>query len=145
MLVSLPPATTPYTVEPWRYAEASDAEGLEKKDIWHRKKVMGDIRNHTAASFPPAQQDQWAALDAFHTQYATSDVVPCVPFSMIGPAQRWNVPRGTPINWHAAFAGLTLRYDRYAELLFATHACTHARMHADARTHARMHAYTHSI
>ena len=113
VLKSLPAPGTPYSVEPWKYAETSDAEGLTKRDAWHRKKVMGDIREHTAPSFPAAQQDQWAALDAFHTQYPTSDVVPNVPFSMPGETNSWHVPRGTPMDWHAAFCKLTLRHNRY--------------------------------
>ena len=117
---SLPSVSEPFTVEPWRFAEESDAEGLsegfrktlKKGAIWHRKKVMGDIREHTATDFPPAQQDQWAALDTFHDSYPTSDSVPEVPFSTLGNTQDWPFEHGTPIDWHAAFADLTLRFDR---------------------------------
>lgn len=120
ILQSLPGLSEPFPVEPWRFAEKSDAEGLaerfrkklKKGAIWHRKKVMQDIREHTATSFPPTQQDQWAAIDAFHDQYRTSDSVPVVPFSTPGATQSWHFEHGTPIDWRAAFAHLTLRFDR---------------------------------
>ena len=113
---SLPSLSEPFLLEPWRFAETSDAEGLSKAlkkgDIWHRKKVMRDIRQHTATEFPPEQQDQWAALDAFHDSYPTSDSVPLVPFSTSGGTKSWQFERGTPIDWRVAFANLTLRFAR---------------------------------
>lgn len=113
ILQSLPGLSpTELSTEPWMFAEQTDAEGLSKRDAWHRKKVMNDIRKFTARSFPCEQQDQWAALDGFHDAYTTSDSVPALPFSVRGEQQNWEFSHGTPFDWRGAFAKLTLRHDR---------------------------------
>lgn len=31
--------TIPASIEPWKHADVSDAEGLDKKDVWQKKKA----------------------------------------------------------------------------------------------------------
>ena len=106
----------PMPVEPWVAAEQDDAEGVKKqKKSWMRKKVMSDIRQHTAAEFPAAQREQWAALDSFHDQFPSSDSLSALPISLTVPggARAWVMQHGTPIDWRAAWADLTERFPRH--------------------------------
>ena len=122
LMKSLPDVTVECPIEPWLFSEKSDAEGVAqdrrnegKKMYWSRKKVFSDIRDHVAAAFPAAQQEQWAALDHFHTLYPTSDSLPtALPITLTpeGAQKPWVMQRGTPIDWNEAWRGMTLRYSR---------------------------------
>lgn len=127
LLTSLPNvATCALPIEPWKPAEQNDAEGIGKKDCWGRKKVMSDIREHVAASFSPAQKEQWAALDHFHDLYPTSDSLTALPIRLPGAAQPWVMQHGTPLDWRSAWAQLTLRFSRCASCLrfMPIHTCS---------------------
>ena len=125
-MLSLPPRTEVPSLEPWLFAEGADAEGVaaaarkkavqreretgkrakvvQRPKVWSKKKVFGDIINHTAKEFPPADQDQWAALQNFHDVHPTSDSVPTVPFqcSASGSSTQWPCDLGMPVDWAAA-------------------------------------------
>lgn len=75
--------TVPPAPEKWLHGDLKDAEGLQKKDVWRKSKVMSDIVNHTMLSFSKEKQDQWRALNEFHLRYKHSDEVPNLsPFSI---------------------------------------------------------------
>lgn len=113
-MASLPDVLSVAPIEPWRPAEANDAEGVSRKDSWQRSKVMHDIREHTASSFPAPQKEQWAALDSFHDRFPTSDSLPALPITLALPSatQPWVMQHGTPLDWCAAWGDLTLRFPR---------------------------------
>ena len=69
--------------------DLGDAEGLKKKDVWFKRKVMSDILDHRMAAFTANQQDQWRALKAFHDQYETSDAVPSMPITLRAGVCDW--------------------------------------------------------
>ena len=115
LLTSLPNVLTcSLPIEPWRPAERSDAEGITKNSWWGRKKVMSDIRDHTALSFNLAQKERWAALDHFHDTYPTSDSLPALPIRLAphGGTRPWVMQHGIPLDWRSAWADLTLRFSR---------------------------------
>ena len=125
---SLPDVMTECPIEPWKAAEPNPDLDVGKKDAWHRKKVMKDIRQHTAAEFSSEQQEQWAALDMFHDLYPTSDSLPTsLPISLKPPGakQAWEMTHGTPIDWRAGWASLILRFDRLSVLPSCTCAPSH--------------------
>ena len=103
-------------IEPWLPAEKDEAEGVKKG--WQRKKVMSDIRDHTAAAFPAAQREQWAALDSFHDRFPTADSLTKLPILLTVPGadSTWVMQHGTPIDWRAAWADLA-RFPRSVFLL----------------------------
>lgn len=72
----------PASPEPWKHGDIGDAEGLEKKNVWRKKKVMSDILEHRMLSFTHEQQDQWRTLNEFHERFQCSDQVPNLPFSL---------------------------------------------------------------
>ena len=113
IMKTLPDVLLSPPIEPWKPAEPDEAEGITKRDSWH--KVMRDIREHTAKSFPALQQEQWAAIDSFHDTYRTSDALPpSLPISITsqGASRAWVMQHGTPIDWKGAWSSLTLRYPR---------------------------------
>lgn len=77
--IDLSRAATP---EKWKHGDLSEAEGLNKHDVWKKSRVLGDIINHTMLPFPPEQQDQWRAMHQFHQLYNVSDKVPDLPISI---------------------------------------------------------------
>lgn len=72
----------PPPIETWKHGDFSDAEGLQKKDVWKKGRVMNDILQHRMLAFPPEQQDQWRAINEFHTRYVRSDEVPNLPLTL---------------------------------------------------------------
>jgi hypothetical protein len=116
VMQSLPDVTLECPIEPWGKANEPDAEqDIGKTDSWHRTKVLGDIRKHTALKFPPKQQEQWSAIDLFHDLYPTSVSLPTsLPISLqpSGASQVWEMKFGTPCDWRANWKKLTLRFDR---------------------------------
>lgn len=72
----------PAPPETWKHGDFSDAEGLKKKDIWKKKKVLSDILLHRMIPFTEEQKDQWRAMNEFHTKYQLSDEVPCLPLAL---------------------------------------------------------------
>lgn len=72
----------PAPIEEWKHGDTADAEGLTKKDVWKKKKVMSDILNHRMLSFTDDQQDQWRALNEFHNRFKCSDEVPVLPLTL---------------------------------------------------------------
>lgn len=68
--------------EHWLHGDLRDAEGLSKKDVWRKSKVMSDILIHRMSAFTPEQQDQWRALNKFHELYKVSDEVPDLPLTL---------------------------------------------------------------
>lgn len=68
--------------ERWLYGDLRDAEGLSKKDVWRKSKVMSDILMHRMGAFTPEQQDQWRAINKFHELYRVSDEVPQLPLKL---------------------------------------------------------------
>lgn len=69
----------PAMAESWKHGDLDDAEGLSKKDVWQKKRVMSDILNHLMATFTQEQQDQWRALNEFHERFKHSDEVQELP------------------------------------------------------------------
>lgn len=77
-----PDLSQPALPERWKHGDVGDAEGLLKKDVWQKRKVMLDILKHRMTKFTPEQKDQWRALNDFHEQYHVSDQVPNLPISL---------------------------------------------------------------
>lgn len=69
-------------IEVWKHGDLADAEGLTKKDVWKKKRVMTDILEHRMTSFSHEQQDQWRALNEFHNSFQCSDDVPPLPLTL---------------------------------------------------------------
>ena len=116
VMKTLPNVMQECPIEPWKASEPDAEQNIGKRDAWHRKKVMRDIRQHTALSFPSKQQEQWAAIDMFHDLYPKSDSLPMsLPISLKPPgaSQAWEMKFGTPCDWRAGWEQLTLRFDRY--------------------------------
>ena len=117
VMQSLPNVFTELPIEPWKPQEPDPEQGVGRKEAWHRKKVMSDIRAHTVIDleYPAKIQEQWAALDMFHDMYPTSDSLPTsLPISLKPPgaSQEWEMKYGTPCDWQAGWEKLTLRYER---------------------------------
>lgn len=72
----------PAHAETWKHGDLGDAEGLVKRDVWKKKKVMEDILKHRMKDFTPEQKDQWRALGEFHDGYQCSDDVPTLPLTL---------------------------------------------------------------
>lgn len=70
------------SVEVWKHGDIGDAEGLQKKETWSKKRVMHDILTHRMPSFTQEQQDQWRALSDFHESFRCSDMVPQLPLNL---------------------------------------------------------------
>lgn len=68
--------------EPWLYGNIGDAEGLQKKQVWSKSRVMSDILNHRMLSFSDDQQDQWRAVNEFHERFKCSDEVHNLPLTL---------------------------------------------------------------
>lgn len=69
----------PVQPEKWKHGDIRDAEGLTRKDVWKKTKVMSDIIDHLMLPFSPEQQDQWRAIKYFHERYTRSNEVPNLP------------------------------------------------------------------
>lgn len=82
----------PAPKEKWRLGDAHDAEGLQRRDYWHKSKVMSDILNHRMQDFTAEQKDQWRALNWFHNTYQTSDALPDMPLSLRAGKQHMHHP-----------------------------------------------------
>lgn len=74
--------STPAAPEAWKHGDVGDAEGLQKRDVWRKRKVMKDILEHRMLEFSHEQQDQWRALNEFHNHYKCSDEVPDLPLTL---------------------------------------------------------------
>lgn len=74
--------SVPAKVETWKHGDIGDAEGLQKKDVWRKRRVMRDILDHRMVSFTKEQKDQWRALNEFHERYTCSDQVPNSPLTL---------------------------------------------------------------
>lgn len=72
----------PANSEPWRHGNVSDAEGLQKKDVWKKDKVLNDILRHRMVSFSTEERDQWRAINEFHHRFLRSDEVPNLPLTL---------------------------------------------------------------
>lgn len=68
--------------EAWKHGDYSDAEGLQRKDVWKKKRVMSDILDFRITNLPAEKQDQWRALNEFHNRYRRSDEVPTLPLTI---------------------------------------------------------------
>lgn len=85
-----------------------------------RRKVFSDIIDHTAKTFPQAQQDQWQALKAFHDEYPTSNSVPNLPIiTLTTPVikSEWTMERSTPMSWSALWRRVAWPHKRLNALL----------------------------
>lgn len=72
----------PASPEPWKRGDVGEAEGLKKKDVWKKRKVLSDIIEHRMLCFSPEEQDQWRCIKQFHQRYQISDEVPNLPLSL---------------------------------------------------------------
>lgn len=72
----------PPEAEVWKHGDVCDAEGLQKRDVWKKSRVMKDILRHRMLSFTEEQQDQWRALNEFHERFKCSDEVPNLPIQL---------------------------------------------------------------
>lgn len=72
----------PAKIETWKHGDTTDAEGLTKKDVWRKSKVLTDILQHRMTDFSPTQKDQWRALNHFHERFKLSDEVPHLPLHL---------------------------------------------------------------
>lgn len=74
--------STPAEMQSWKHGDVGDAEGLGKKEVWQKTKVLTDIVEHRMADAPEAQRDQWKAIAHFHNSYKTSGEVLPLPLAL---------------------------------------------------------------
>eukprot|EP00965_Chrysotila_dentata_P149262 4929684-Pleurochrysis_carterae.AAC.2 len=120
IMVSYPDLHEAAPVEPWKHANAADAEGVAQAN-WGTDKVFSDVIHHTTPKFTPEVQAQWKALRAFHDSFQSSDTVPSLPISV----NEFAFKHGVPLlwgqcgrTWHGGIPGDELCHPR--ELLYTS-------------------------
>lgn len=89
------------------------------KQDWGCDRVFEDVmKTANVHGFPPVIKDQWRALKHLNVQYATRDLLPCVPFSITpGPGEAETQPasfmiEGQPVAWTELWRPLLHRFPR---------------------------------